>query len=455
MTDWLGFLVNANILKFINRWLRLDCRCDWLLSRLKAYPFINAVVGTMIVWLVVGFIGVKLDPFGLGRATDVYSDLMINRIVSPFYESEGQDEIAVVLIDQDTLEAEGIGWPPYYDYYSRILYRIMRHNPKAIFVDILLEEERPAALESLAYARNDLAEHAMAFGIPIIFAQSHAGVGNLFSSVPGVSSALSGWVGADYPLMVADETESGQLDAASFHPTVAMRLYEIARPAEVAFHPPMENLVVQWGSASPALAREKDLLPGSSYDFCDPNWLERVGKSLEFLKFSVLTGLDEGVFDRNRIQCPYILTVQAHDLASKKVRGLLDGRIVLVGVNVNGINDKVETPVNGVLPGVFQHAMALDNLLKYGNNYYTNPPFHGWLFILLAVLMSVITTMMVRKSIPGWKVQILSVGIIFLVCSILYLWFHLAPQNWIGFILICTLTNKMQNDDESINNNMG
>ena len=154
-------------------WFGVKVRPDnWLVKKLRSVELLDVGLGILAIWLLLGWVTIRLDPFGLGRVSDYHSERIIDRITSPFYESKGQDEIAVVLIDEDTLAAEEIGWPPSYDYYSQTIYRIMRHDPKAIFVDILLESERPAAIESLPLAREDLADYIEEFRIPVVFAQS-------------------------------------------------------------------------------------------------------------------------------------------------------------------------------------------------------------------------------------------------------------------------------------------
>jgi CHASE2 domain-containing sensor protein len=51
----------------------------------------------------------------------------------------------------------------------------------------------------------------------------------------------------------------------------------------------------------------------------------------------------------------------------------LQDKLVLVGVNFSDAPDFIEHPTLGAVPGVFLHAMALDNLMTYGSDY----PKHG------------------------------------------------------------------------------
>jgi len=428
-----------------------SCWFGWKLTPIKTlcitiqerHRILDVASGALLTMLVLGFIWAHLDPFGLGRTSDMYSEKIINRVMSPFYKSHGQEAIAVVLIDEDSLEDQEIGWPPTYDYYSQLLYRVMRQRPKAIFVDILLERERPSDAESLSLARHDLAEYMNEFNIPIVLAQSHPDTVNLFSNISEISSALTAWEDNDYPLLIPSGSKDNQ--ELTWHPTVAMKLFELMSQSPLK-ELSQQNLVVQWGSATPSLTRDNKLLGDVDYQFVEPTMLERWYKAGALLTHSVLTGLDENSVDNNRLLSPYTLTIQAHELAIESRRGLLENKVVLIGAKVDGINDMIETPANGLLPGVYQHAMALDNLMKYGDNYYKRPPFPKYLFILIAIVLSLASSyLMVKQNIRGFKIYTLAVVVVIAACLTMYFGFHYAPQNWIGLALICALSNKFQN----------
>src|SRR5690606_37563123 len=80
-----------------------------------------------------------------------------------------------------------------------------------------------------------------------------------------------------------------------------------------------------------------------------------------------------------RVPVPYTTTLYVRDLmnpraetraiADQQARALLENRFVLYGANLSGVNDLIVTPTRQILPGVYLHAMALDNLLHWGPNY--------------------------------------------------------------------------------------
>jgi hypothetical protein len=96
----------------------------------------------------------------------------------------------------------------------------------------------------------------------------------------------------------------------------------------------------------------------------------------------------EGKFET----CPPILTLNVEDLfrdrnyiaAHGNPAALLAGRFVFVGTRLAALNDQIFSPVHGYLPGVYQHALATDNLITYGANYPTVP--RPWLLGVMVVI---------------------------------------------------------------------
>jgi CHASE2 domain-containing sensor protein len=120
--------------------------------------------------------------------------------------------------------------------------------------------------------------------------------------------------------------------------------------------------------------------------------------SLLFARIGAALGLrDETIWQT----CPYALTLPASWLAGANrlvawcpdaakiekvvvegvdycstrdiMRFFIDGRIVLVGANFPGTDDFVPSPVNGRVPGIYYHANAVENLLRFGKDYRSKP----------------------------------------------------------------------------------
>src|SRR5215472_8943968 len=75
-------------------------------------------------------------------------------------------------------------------------------------------------------------------------------------------------------------------------------------------------------------------------------------------------------FDTNAVKspCPYNAVIPVVSLEAGNdddIPKLIENRVVFYGGALQGAQDKVYTPVNDLLPGVFVHAMAMDNLITY------------------------------------------------------------------------------------------
>jgi hypothetical protein len=70
-----------------------------------------------------------------------------------------------------------------------------------------------------------------------------------------------------------------------------------------------------------------------------------------------------------RSQCPYEGVIPVEKLLrgddDPDIAKLAENRVVFYGASLEGVQDKAFTPVNGLIAGVFTHAMALDNLVTF------------------------------------------------------------------------------------------
>ena len=107
------------------------------------------------------------------------------------------------------------------------------------------------------------------------------------------------------------------------------------------------------------------------------SFLERLNifgsQAVKMLSQSFDAGTERGELE----PCTYIDTLHATWFNSdrepeldKVFEELIKDRMILVGAQLDGIHDDVVNPVNGTVPGVYLIAMALDNYLEFGADYY-------------------------------------------------------------------------------------
>ncbi|CAN7412426.1 CHASE2 domain-containing protein [Pseudoxanthomonas sp. LjRoot143] len=411
-----------------------------------------------LVFLCVFLLGLLmnwLEPFGLDNASKAQSQRITARVLAPFYGSDAQDHVAVVMIDDHTLAARGVGWPPQYTYYDELLRRILAQRPRAVYLDILMQQRRDYD-DSYEDARLGIGEEIAAAGIPVYFGVAAPGGRSIFSGAGGARDVVTSWQGAgsDYPLSIrgdyinaqgaamrTDAGGTGGADACS----VALALYDAAcaergtgcsAPASaLSAQARAQPMVVRWGSTLPqsssgngACTRTGDVALGT-----------RLAASARLLWDSFNSGRDEQVEDRHRAQCAYTFTVFEEQLDDEAMRDALTDRVVLVGTHLTGLNDRVLSPVHQQIPGVYLHAMALDNLMTWGERRtHRTEGANNRLALLNAVLLSLaagIVLVTVRGTIKRLVLMaalsvLLGLGVAVFAQVVL----HQPPQDWIGLL---------------------
>lgn len=341
-----------------------------------------------------------LDPFGLASSSDKASAQWLNRMFAGHYSNAGQRQVVVVLIDDAYLMRNETSWPMPYGEQSKLFKRLLAFKPKAVFVDLLYSHDHsfgdPARGSQLLA---NVFERYQRQGIPLWLAnmgvaRGDAGQANTLAPFAEVSRpGLVAWEGVDdkYPLAV--QTPIGLME------TPAMALYRQFCTTQPCTSPPVaaqaaaaqQPIAVQWGlNLAPEQARIADVR------HCAPPRHFVVAAVAQFFQ-AVFWKLDDSAMAR----CPYTLTIAASDLEVSDPQDqallaeLLRDRLVLVGANITSTGDLVESPVHGQLPGVYLHAMALDNLINSGMDYDHEPadfphlPFN-WLDLLQLGLLALI-----------------------------------------------------------------
>ncbi|MBH3430444.1 CHASE2 domain-containing protein [Pseudomonas alkylphenolica] len=419
-----------------------------------------------IAWFFTVFMLDKLDPFGLSHQVQAYSEGLFQKVTSSFYEPSAQDRIAVVLIDEQTLASRGESWPPRYNYYSEVIRRIARQEPSAIFLDFLVEDRRSYD-DSLEAARESIGATLTKTGVPLYLATLDDKRNSVFIDVPGTQTTVTGWraYGDDYPLLIGpghfygdseqDLKEGEQCDS-SLKPSAAFQLYRQLCEKGLQSGCPTElmqgnvegfcsAMVVQWGRNVSKVVPERQLISDSQCSAKDYTLWERITDALTSGVAALTSGLDDSSMKRIRQRCPYAVTVREEDLASEKARGVLKGRVVMIGVSLNGIHDIVESPVHGQIPGVYLHAMALDNLLKWNGDYFKRAEGSiDWTLLVTALLLSWICAALMRAQPTRLEFLMRTVALsCVLLVSVINLYLHKPPLDWLGILLVYELVNRL------------
>jgi hypothetical protein len=114
----------------------------------------------------------------------------------------------------------------------------------------------------------------------------------------------------------------------------------------------------------------------------DPSATNEIGSRMEsvwqFLQDTI--GILNANPSRPRQACPYNQWVPGEAVLAARssqqmatLGALFKDRAVMIGADIRGAPDLVQSPVHGQIPGVFLHAMALDNLIALGPDGYWRP----------------------------------------------------------------------------------
>ena len=466
----------------------------------QRFKLVRLVLFTMLA-IAFGFIEEYGDPFGLDSFSEEISANIFTTIVSPFYgkkadnisfyegdgsdKSEqtfrtryGQSEIVVVLIGEDYAQS-----PPPPNKYRRLLRRLDAADAKAALLDIYFDQNTPQesrALAKLIEMANELKTTRVVFGGVLNDPVPHVKLSDQ-KTVKANLSALIEWEQSSgfYKLAVctqADGTDcklenSDQIDAAQLTPTAALKLYEIWCEGEKNKCPQElkpgakahDDLYLQWGYApnemmtdSPALAgyrcRGQDYLGGS-----------RLAQSLSVTAINAVKGFkEEESLNTQCIEdciCPYHTQISLRNLyrlSEQDLRDLVGGKIVLIGISMPLYPDLILSPVHGYIPGIFKHAMALDNLIELESSYLKDTDgeigdaveFLSLAFILMLQAWITWQIEVYREKYTGDSHVIEKMYFCKLVFSILVIaiviWYfsgfrEWAPSNWIGLAALMLL----------------
>lgn len=418
-----------------------------------------------------------LDPFGLASSSDKASAQWLNRMFASGYSSDGQQQVAVVLIDDAYLMRNNTSWPMPYGEQSKLFKRLLAYKPKAVFVDLLYSHDHSFGdPERGSQLLTNVFERYQRQGIALLLANTGVargedGQANTLAHFAAVSQpALVVWEGVDDKYPLAAQTALGAME------TPALALYrqycqtQACAPLPKDSHaavqlPPM---ALQWGlKLAPEQGRIADIR------HCAPPRNFLLDGVMQFFQ-AVFWKLD----DSAQARCPYSLTLSASDLEASTaedralVAKLLGGRLVMVGANITSTGDLVQSPVHGQIPGIYLHAMALDNLISEGLDYDREPGNLpglnlNWLDLLelgLLALIAVLKALHARRlaklhtwsrwrrwrgcrrcgrweirffssPYPSWVLVML---VLAAVCGVLSL-NHITPVNVLGIVLLSLL----------------
>lgn len=344
------------------------------------------------------------DPVGLDSQKAQSVDRWLAWFGQYRYASKASDKLAVILIDERSLDRWQTDWPISYRQIGGMIHELACAHAAAVFFDFTL-----ARKYNLADGSDELKaamEDSSAIGPACPDGQRPALLPVFFGKAKGISSPLSREAdAADRTFWIETSTHertypAGRVEFPDHMVTNSevtpafgiLRRLCTDKPAGgaalasvcvdgVSVANSSNPLLLTWsGRIDPDQSRVSD----TSGCRPEPRWWE--------MPVIAVGASDIDFYQR----CPPFLTLTARDLyrdyeyitRHRDPAALLRGRIILVGTDLTGLNDVVVSPVHDRLPGVYQHAVALDNLITFGSRYDTMPrPTEKYLSVAVCYLL--------------------------------------------------------------------
>ncbi len=317
-----------------------------------------------------------VDPFGFESATKRQSANIFYKIYAAGYPIHHRGNISVVFVDDETVNSRNESWPPSHLLHGDVLAAILGFEPVAVLVDIYFIHEREGDhFARTAVVINDYNDKS----VPLFMIAAR-------SPLPPARKDLQ-WLARDDKVKLVSaeiESELGEsplypLSGSSAHKPAAFAIYEMIcaklpatwKSAEIKcekhHRQDSAEFEVVWG-LEPApfnCLRAEDKLREVCRELSD------VGPFRRALHL-IAEGLIPGIWrPTDPVSIPYHATISAQDVLDGGKRAdlapLLTGRIVIYGARLALVKDQVYSPVHGSTEGAFVHAMALDNLLTFGD----------------------------------------------------------------------------------------
>ncbi len=480
--------------------LRLNIASDEEVSDKR--PKIICTIATSALSLIVGIALLFVDVFGYGQATKNFSENLVFQLFAPFYSSHRQRDITVLLLDDAGLEKLDVEWPVKYEEHAEILNNVIDMRPAAVMVDILFLDNRDADQNRISPLMNAFS-HSSSARVPVFLASTsvdpetnpvleafpidarrdgssptyrplHDDV--LFASVRWENCSRSRFY---YPLYFLNSDtdfdtdhdeclgfEDAQEAGYDFEKSPAMALYEHLcssdwkfkcfdlNPGQEVYRQPM---YVFWGTRPPRL----NVYQSNRGFFC-----EEYENYVDYFISRITTGFD----DNHHRHCPPITTILVRDFDDPEFRNLpevmkaIRDNVVFYGVSLTGVEDFIETPNHGRVPGVYFHAAALDNLLELDRHYQKSETtvFFGLIkldqllqiiMLVLIVAVSLLTVLWSERANTLWIEKHWPLFTLFLTAGafaftgssavIQVTLFNQIPVNFLGISLVTPLSPIM------------
>ena len=412
----------------------------------KYWGLKQKIVARALIYGLLGFFVINFNPFGLNDMAELKSQEAIAKVLSPWYpfgQTKQTEKIVVVLVNGKSLDlisqlpqteriVSANEWPILYKDHANILKTLVAHgSPKQIFIDIEFHKVRNTDNSFQSFLRTLDKLHTKK---TVNF--SHA-AGGIIEKIPHEinqqferfsSPVLNAWSSDFMPLLQRLETGEIYLSPAlNMYKNISNKSLDLSRYEQEMF--------VFWRNHF-----DERFFDNSSDSSCKSS---ENSKALESV--SMFFGGFLGFEDKERCyphkvvyldELQQMLSLGAE--GKKQINKIFKDATVLYGTDYIALGDRYESPTHGTIPGVFYHAMALENLIEFDENYFKS--FSKWmdgvLWSALSLFLIIIYFLKERfEYIKSHTAPVLGlISIYFILLIIITIWLRIAPANLLALL---------------------
>ncbi|TWA84823.1 CHASE2 domain-containing protein [Azospirillum brasilense] len=446
---WQGFI--ACLFLQCTGWRRLG-------DRLLKLSFVPALIVSAAVF----------NPLDISGSSGRTSLDAYRRIATSVYPDKGQKKIVVVQIDDTSLAVNGESYPPSFDFYARLIQKLKDAGAESILLDLMIiDRNRPGEPGGLDRLVSAIADFPVFMTVARSSQQDDSGCAT--AGRQNVEDLRLAVKGEPHPL-IRDGASHVDLFPDSYcgspRLSAALAVYNEycgrSEACQGSRNDPLVNpdafrnmtLTIEWGRVWPAGAEAVHPDHRRLAAECpDGSLLDKAGNFLR-----TLMPFESGVLSNAPADCRYHPVIRAEWLTApesatgvdgKALADLLAGRIVVVGAMFSGVQDVGPSPVFGIVPGMFLHAMAIDNLIVRGAGFMKEWSKLGLgdldLSVLVELAAMALVALAARRigiwlaprtllSAVAWTLLLMAAGsLVGLAFSTWLVWLTgLEPVNWIG-----------------------
>lgn len=332
------------------------------------------VLLTALMWVTLAF-----TLFNTGDKLDKYmQDLFNTHFGELIYPDDQTDSVSVLLLTDQIVDGALDGqWPAPYTFHASVLDDLLQHQPAALFIDFYWLNRLKPGGDYLV----EVLEAYRAAEIPVYLAAgSNEWFKTFWPELSGLVTPVSASVALDSSDFISRRYPLSHNGLTSAAYAIAQDLTGVSDLGETR-----GGMDIFWGTQKNP--RNWAWMEGAADQ--NQDWVSTVTDG--FSSVGTVIPYTTTVFVRDLIN-PVGVT---EDAAHAELSDHLKGRAVVYGANLAGIQDYVFAPTRNILPGAYYHAMALDNLLTWGDEYKTDVANFGgyharyfplWLIQLFALM---------------------------------------------------------------------